>query len=139
MVCLEDQYNEIRDYLRKQHNANRSEVHGRNHGNGYVYQYYDEDIYDNRYDRQKERRKALPDIIFLGKIMVFLVAVLMFSCYIYGGQDLKKGAGMAIDEINGHIVSLEQDNDTVRETMSHVRSVWNKVKDFSKEHIIHEQ
>lgn len=71
--------------------------------------------------------------------MVFLVAVLMFSCYIYGGQDLKKGAGMAIDEINGHIVSLEQDNDTVKETMSHVRSVWNKVKDFSKEHIIHEQ
>ena len=134
MVFLEDQYSQIRDYLRKQHNANMSEVYGRYHGNVSVDQYYDNN--DNRQDRHNDNTKAYANIIFIGKIMVFLMAVLMFSCYIYGGQDLKKGAGMAFDELNGRIICLEQDNATVRETMCHIRSAWTKVKDFSMEHII---
>ena len=130
---MENQYAEIRDYLRKQHNANVTDVRGRYHGNGYVYNY--EDMEDNHKDDGKYRPSAFSNLIFLGKVMVFLAAVLLFSCYIYGGQDLKKGAGMALHDANTEIIKLENENETVRETMGYVRNAWHKTKDFVGEYI----
>ena len=130
---MENQYAEIRDYLRKQHNANVTDVRGRYHGNGYVYNY--EDMEDNHKDDGKYRPSAFSNLIFLGKVMVFLAAVLLFSCYIYGGQDLKKGAGMALHDANTEIIKLENENETVRETMGYVRNAWHKTKDFVGDYI----
>lgn len=131
---MENQYFEIRDYLRKQHNANVSEVRGRYHGNGYVYHY---DDVDEGNDEHAERRRpsAFSNLVFFGKVVVFLAAVLLFSCYIYGGQDLKKGAGMALKDANTEIAKLEDENETVRETMGYVRTAWRKVKDAAGEYM----
>lgn len=128
---MENQYNEIKEYLRKQHNANRSEVHGRYSGNRNVYHYDDIDIEDNYYDGKNKVQGS--NIFFFGKIILFIVAVLLFSCYIYGGQNLKKGSDMAMKEIKNHIVRLEQDNDNVKETFKLVKKTWKKVKDFTVE------
>lgn len=131
---MENQYAEIRDYLRKQHNANVTEVRGRYHGNGYVYHYEDIDE-DNDREAKRYRPSAFSNLIFFGKVMVFLAAVLLFSCYIYGGQDLKKGAGMALRDANAEITKLENENDTVKETMGYVRNAWHKTKNFVGEHL----
>lgn len=131
---MENQYFEIRDYLRKQHNANVSEVRGRYHGNGYVYHY--DGVNDDNIENSGHRRpSAFSNLVFFGKVMVFLAAVLLFSCYIYGGQDLKKGAGMALNDANTEIAKLEDENETVRETMGYVRSAWHKVKDAAGEYM----
>lgn len=129
---MEDQYVEIREYLRKQHNANVTDVRGRYHGNGYMYHYDDAD--DNENTSKRYKPSAFSNFVFLGKVMVFLAAVLLFSCYIYGGQDLKKGAGMALRDVNAEITKLENENDTVKETMGYVRSAWHKTRDFVGEY-----
>lgn len=129
---MEDQYVEIREYLRKQHNANVTDVRGRYHGNGYMYHYDDAD--DNENTSKRYKPSAFSNFVFLGKVMVFLAAVLLFSCYIYGGQDLKKGAGMALQDVNAEISKLENENDTVKETMGYVRSAWHKTRDFVGEY-----
>ena len=131
---MEDRYNEIRDYLRKQHNANVSEVKGSYHGNGHLY-HYDDVINDNDNNSIRNRPTVWSNLIFFGKVMVFLAAVLLCSCYIYGGQNLKKGAEMAWRDANTGITKLENENDTVRETMGYVRTAWHKVKDFAGEYI----
>lgn len=130
---MEDRYYEIRDYLRKQHNANVTEVRGKNHGNGYVYYY--EDVTEDNNKSKRRRPSTLSNLVFFGKVMVFLAAVLLFSCYIYGGQDIKKGAKMAWRDANSEITKLENENDTVKETMSYVRTAWHKVKDVAGEYI----
>ena len=129
---MEDQYVEIREYLRKQHNANVTDVRGRYHGNGYIYHYDDAD--DNENTSKRYKPSAFSNFVFLGKVMVFFAAVLLFSCYIYGGQDLKKGAGMALRDVNAEISKLENENDTVKETMGYVRNAWHKTKDFVGEY-----
>lgn len=130
---MENQYEEIREYLRKQHNANVTEVRGRYHGNGYAYHYEDiEEDDDGEYKRY--RPSAFSNLVFFGKVMVFLAAVLLFSCYIYGGQDLKKGAGMAFQDVNAKISKLENENDTVKETMGYVRKAWHRTKNFVGEY-----
>ena len=131
---MEDQYLEIRDYLRKQHNANVSEVRGREHGNTYVYHY--DDTMDDADTKNHDRRpSAFSNLVFLGKVFVFLAAVLLFSFYLYGGQDLKKGAKMALRDANVEIVKLENENETVKETMGYVRTALHKTKDFVGEYI----
>lgn len=131
---MENQYGEIRDYLRKQHNANVTDVRGRYHGNGYVYNYEDiEEDYGK--DAKGYRPSAFSNLIFFCKVMVFLAAVLLFSFYIYGEQDLKKGAGMALHDANTEITKFENENETVRETMGYVRNAWHKTKDFVEEYI----
>ena len=130
---MENQYAEIRDYLRKQHNANVTEVRGRYHGNGNVYHYEDIDEDDNR-ETKRYRPSAFSNLVFLGKVLVFLAAVLLFSCYIYGGQDLKKGVGMAWRDANVEITKLENENEAVKETMGYVRNAWHKTKDFVGEY-----
>lgn len=129
VVCLEDRYNEIRKYLRNQHNANSVEVHSRYQGRNYAY-HYDGNVYNDNYDKTPKKSHS-SGLLFWTKIAVFLFAVLTFSCYIYGGQDLKKGFEMALSDTNAQISQLEQDNETVKETMTQVRKVWRNVKDFA--------
>ena len=131
---MEKQYNDIKEYLRKQHNANLNEVRVRYHNNGYVYHYdeYNGDI--EQVDRGK-RISGSSDSLFVFKIIVFLVAVFSFSFYIYGGQDLEKGAKMAWRDVNAEIVKLENNNETVKETMGYVRNAWHRVKDFAGEYM----
>ena len=129
---MEEQYNDIREYLRKQHDVNRNEVRSRYRLNRYNY-HYDDEFYDNEYSDKCEKNRSRSNLIFLFKIITFLVAVLTFSCYIYGGQNLKNGFEMAVSETCEQIEKLERDNETVRETMAGVRNVWHKVKDFKTE------
>lgn len=132
---MEEKYSEIRDYLRKQHSENRNEVRSRYRSNGYMY-HYDEDEYSNDYnEKQKNRNKTGSNFIFFCKIVAFLVAVLTFSCYIYGEQNLKKGFDMAVSETKEYLLRLENDNEVVRETMAGVRSTWHKVKDYAEEYM----
>ncbi len=128
-ISLDERYNEIREYLRKQHSANRNDVRLRYHSNGYIC-HYEEDEYN---DNKVTQNKSGSDFLFFFKIILFLVAVLTFSCYIYGGQNLQSGFDMAVSEAYEQIEKLERDNETVRETMAGVRSVWHKVKDFAGE------
>ncbi|MCR5702909.1 MAG: hypothetical protein K6G76_12310 [Lachnospiraceae bacterium] len=129
---MEDRYNDIRNYLRNQHNANSVEVHSRYQGRSYAYHYDDVATTDNF--AKKPPKHPVSGFVFWGKIAVFILSVLTFSCYIYGGQDLKKGFRMAVSDTNDQIVKLEQDNETVRETMTQVRNVWHNVRDFAGEY-----
>lgn len=131
---MEDQYVEIREYLRKQHDANVSDVRGRNRGNLYVY-HYEDDVQDREQGIHGRRPSAFSNLVFFGKIMVFFAAVLLFSCYIYGGQDVKKGAEMAWRDANVEITKLENENENVRETMGYVRTAWHRVKEFAGEYM----
>lgn len=120
---MNEMYSEVREALRRQHAMNRQEVRGKNIG-GY-YRYRD-------YDREQEENDTLQALTFKGKIVVFLLSVMLFSCYLYGGQDIKKGAVMAWNDINTQITKLEEEEPAVKQTMDYIRNAYSEIKDFAE-------
>lgn len=122
---MNEMYSEVREHLRQQHDANTMEIHGKKVDNFNKYRYY------GAIDANTvEPHGAI--LSFRTKAFVFVICVMLFSCYIYGGQDMKKGASMAWSEIKIQIVKLEEDEPAVKQAMSYVRKAYNEVEDFTE-------
>lgn len=124
---MSEMYSDVREDLRRQHAINRQEVKGKREAAGLYRTDY--------YGYSEPRKSAFSGLIFKGKIAVFLVSVMLFSCYLYGGQDVKKGAAMAWNDINTQITKLEEEEPTVKQAMTYVRKAYSEVKDFAQTYI----
>ena len=84
---MNEMYSEVREHLRRQHAMNTQEIHGKRLDNFPKYSYYgeSEDLGDGA-------QNSFQTFLFKGKIILFLLCVMLFSCYLYGRQDIKKGA-----------------------------------------------
>lgn len=105
---------------------NTQEIRGKNIDNSYKYGYYE------YRDDSVEEDEASWTFPLGGKILLFLTCILLFSCYLYGGQDLKKGAAMAWSDMNIQITRLEEERPAVKQAMGYVRKAYDDVKDFTK-------
>lgn len=122
-------YSEVREHLRQQHAMNTQEIQGKNIDNSYKYGYYEYN------DAQKENSSTSLSFSFKGKVFLFLLSVMLFSCYLYGGQDVKKGAVMVWNDMNTQITRLEEEEPAVKQAMSYIRKAYEEVKDFTRTYI----
>ncbi len=120
---MNEMYSEVREHLRQQHAMNTQEIHGKKVDNFDNYRYYGN-------DGVEEDITSL--VSFKTKAFVFITCVMLFSCYIYGGQDVEKGAKMAWTEMKAQIVKLEAEEPAVKQAMSYVRKAYDEVEDFTK-------
>ena len=104
---MNEMYSEVREDLRRQHAMNTQEIQGKNIDNSYKYGYYE-------YDRVQGDTS---------------------SCYLYGGQDVKKGAVMAWNDMHTQITKLEEEEPAVKQAMRYMRKAYEEVKDFTKTYI----
>lgn len=120
-------YSEVREHLRRQHAMNTQEIQGKNIDNSYKYGYYEYDGVQGDTNGGTSWTFS-----FKGKAALFLICVMLFSCYLYGGQDVKKGAVMAWNDMNTQITKLEEEEPAVKQAMSYVRKAYEEVKDFTR-------
>lgn len=115
---MNEEYQEVREELRRQHAKNISEVYGRgSQGN-------------LSYSVMNELEKPVGfQIGFKLKVFCLLAGIMVFSLYIYGGQDVKKGADMAWKELTQTVAQLEEDEPLVEETISYCKKGYHWVKD----------
>lgn len=118
-------YSEIREHLRRQHAMNTQEIRGKNLDNSYKYGYYG-------YNGVQEDANGGTSwtFSFKAKVLLFLLCVMLFSCYLYGGQDVKKGAAMAWNDMSTQIAKLEEEEPAVKEAMGCVRNAYREVKEI---------
>lgn len=121
---MNEMYVEVREHLRQQHDANTMEIHGKKVDNFSKYRYY------GNVDVDAVETSSI--LSFKTKAMIFIICVMLFSCYIYGGQDVEKGARMAWSEMKTQIVKLEEEEPAVKQAMSYVRKAYDEVEDFTK-------
>ena len=115
---MNEEYQEVREELRRQHAKNISEVYGRgSQGN-------------LSYSALNEQEKPVGfQIGFKLKVLCLLAGIMIFSLYIYGGQDVKKGADMAWKELTQTVAQLEEDEPLVEETISYCKKGYHWVRD----------
>ena len=115
---MNEEYQEVREELRRQHAKNISEVYGRgSQGN-------------LSYSALNEQEKPVGfQIGFKLKVLCLLAGIMVFSLYIYGGQDVKKGADMAWKELTQTVAQLEEDAPLVEETISYCKKGYHWVRD----------
>lgn len=116
-------YSEVREHLRQQHMVNTQEIHRKKVDNLNKYRYYGYGDMEN---------STSSFISYKIKLFAFLACVMLFSFYIYGGQDVEKGAKMAWTEMKIQIVRLEKEEPVVKQAMSYVRKAYSEVEDFTK-------
>lgn len=122
---MNDIYSEVLEHLRQQHAMNTQEIRGKNIDNSHKYSYYGNN------DAQENAGKSISwTFSFKAKIFLFLLCVMLFSCYLYGGQDVKKGAVMAWNEMNTQITKLEEKEPAVKESIGYVRKAYKEVKEI---------
>lgn len=124
---MNEMYSEVREHLRRQHAMNTQEIHGKNLDNSNKYSYYG---YNGVQEEANEGTSWTFSI--KGKVFLFLLCVMLFSCYLYGGQDVKKGAAMAWNDMSTQITRLEEKEPAVKQAMSYVRKAYEEVKDFTQ-------
>lgn len=114
---MNEEYQEVREELRRQHAKNVSEVYGRgSQGN-------------LSYSALNEQEKPVGfQIGFKLKVLCLLAGIMIFSLYIYGGQDVKKGADMAWKELTQTVAELEEDEPLVEETISYCKKGYHWVR-----------
>ena len=120
---MDKMYLELIEDLRQQHNTNVQQIHGKKLDNFNKYRYYGTD------DVAKEENECWRPCIF--KMLIFISSIMLFSFYIYGGQDVKKGAQMAFFEMKTQIIKLENEEPAVKEAMGYVRKAYDEVEDFT--------
>ncbi len=119
---MDEMYTEIRDQLRKCHDKNTQDVYLRNKNPVYQYHYnQNRDVQGN----PNQRTSWAFSLTF--KTLLFLGCVFTFSCYIYGGQDLEKGANRAFNELKAQIRVLEDKDPNIKEAMVYVRKAYHEV------------
>ena len=115
---MNEEYQEVREELRRQHAKNISEVYGRG-SQGNI-----------SYSALNEQEKPVGfQIGFKLKVFCLLAGIMVFSLYIYGGQDVKKGADMAWKELTQTVAQLEEDAPLVEETISYCKKGYHWVRD----------
>ncbi|MCM1180777.1 MAG: hypothetical protein NC347_11005 [Clostridium sp.] len=127
---MNEAYQEVREQLRRQHAMNKNEVHGKEipairpayYNSGYA-------------DEQGGYGMTFS---FKLKILVFLCAVMLFSCYLYGGQDIKKGVSLAYHELRTAVAVLEEEEPLVKEVVGYCREGYHWIKDAAEEYM-HEE
>lgn len=129
---MNEMYAQVREHLRQQHDANTQEIHGKKVDNFSKYGYYGNDGKMNGEDIAGSQSNSS---FFGAKVLLFLICVMAFSCYIYGGQDIRKGATMAWEEMKVGITELEKEEPVVKEAMSYVREACDEVEDFTKTYL----
>ena len=122
---MNDMYHEVRENLRRQHVRNTQEIQGKQVDNFAKYGYYEYDALI-----EGDRGNTLESKELKGKLCLLLLAILLFSCYLYGGQDFVKGASLAFEEMQTTIHHLEEQEPVVRETMVYVRKAYHTAKDY---------
>ncbi len=127
---MNEMYSEVREHLRQQHAMNTQEIRGKKVDNSYKYGYYEYDGVQGEMNGG-----TFWTFSFKGKVFLFLLSILLFSCYLYGGQDVKKGAVMAWNDMNTQITKLEEEKPAVKQAMGYVRKAYEEVKDFTKTYI----
>lgn len=128
---MDERYHEIRESLRKSHFQNTREVYQRERSP--IYQYN----YSGRQYVQDENMNQTSWTFFLrGKFVFMIIFVLIFSCYLYGGKDIQKGADMAITELKNSIFAVEEKYPQVQETISVLRETYRNVCDFAEEYTV---
>ena len=125
---MNEMYVEVREHLRQQHARNIEGIHGKKVDNFSNYRYYENDSVKN-----EKTSSSVFAILF--KPCLFVACVLVFSFYIYGGKDIRKGADMAWNELKAHIVQMEQEEPVVKQAMGYVRKACDEVEDFTKTYI----
>lgn len=122
-------YGEILEQLRTQHSKNQEEVyHKCNQPNNHYH--------NEKYVQDDMNNHSSWTFSIRLKVFVFIAAVLSFSCYIYGGQDIAKGASMAYSEMKNQLFILEKEEPLVRTTMGYVRRVYKGARELANEYII---
>ena len=127
---MNELYSEVREHLRQQHAMNTQEIHVKNVDNFHKCGYYGEGGIGSVQKEQTMKNNSIK-----GKVFLFLTCVMVFSCYLYGGQDVKKGAVMAWSDMNVQITRLEEKEPAVRQAMDYVRKAYHEVKDFTKTYL----
>ncbi|MGN0155557.1 MAG: hypothetical protein ACI4A3_13980 [Lachnospiraceae bacterium] len=122
---MNEMYSEVREHLRRQHAMNTQEIRGKNLDNSYKYGYYG-------YNGVQEDANGGTSwtFSFKAKVLLFLLCVMLFSCYLYGGQDVKKGAAMAWNDMSTQITKLEEEEPAVKEAMGYIRNAYKEVKEI---------
>ena len=115
---MNEEYREVREELRRQHAKNVSEVYGRGSQGNLSYSAMNEP--ENPVGFQ---------IGFKLKVLCLLAGIMIFSLYIYGGQDVKKGADMAWKELTQTVAQLEEKEPLVEETISYCKKGYHWVRD----------
>lgn len=123
---MNEMYSEVREHLRRQHAMNKNEVHGKELPNRAYYYYND--------NTQAEQNQGM-SFFFKFKIFVFISSVMLFSCYLYGGQDIQKGARMVYDDLRATVSELEEEEPLVKEAVGYCRQGYHWIKDITKEYI----
>lgn len=122
---MDDAYKEVLRRLRQQQMMNDQELRLRK----------GERLADDRCEELQEESG-----ISLGsRIVLFVVCIMLFSCYLYGGQDVKKGAMMAWSEMAGQISRLEEERPAVRQVMHYMRKARDEVKELANTYRDQEQ
>ena len=120
---MKEEYSEVLEQLRHQHTMNSQMVHNRNTT------YYNMDRYDKKQNVQDiAQHKGSWTLSFTGKIFLFLIAVFLFSFYLYGGQDLTKGMQMVYADITEQIYTLETKYPELKEYMDVAKDFVSKGK-----------
>jgi hypothetical protein len=120
---LQESYQEVAEQLRRQHRMNQSRLQERETPRAVV-------------TFPSEEATAATHKIPLSlrlKIFVFLGSVMLFSCYLYGGQDVKKGATMAYNDMRTVLHKWEEQEPAVKEAMSYCRQGYQWICNVAEE------
>lgn len=114
---MNEEYREVREELRRQHAKNVSEVYGRGSQGNVSYSFMNE-----------PEKPVGFQIGFKLKVLCLLAGIMVFSLYIYGGQNVKKGADMAWKELTQTVSQLEEEEPLVEETISYCKKGYHWVR-----------
>lgn len=117
---MNDSYSEVREYLRQEHAKNTNEICGRN---------------IDEWGLPEHTEEVSPTFLFKGKILLFLLSVMLVSCYLYGGMDVKKGAVMAWNDMQHQITLLEEKEPIVKEAVSKTEQAYHAIKSCIKAYV----
>ena len=115
---VNEEYRELREELRKQHAKNVNEVYGRGSQGNLSYSSMDELQSPSGFR-----------VGFKLKVLCLFIGIMAFSLYIYGGQDMKKGADLAWTELTQTVNQLEEKEPIVKETISYCKKGYHWVRD----------
>ena len=128
---MNERYSEVIEHLRRQHAMNTQEIRIKYIDNSGINRYYE---YDGiAYDKEQETTSNV--FLLKTKIFLFLCSFLLFACYLYGGQDMKKGAAMTWNTIHMQIAKLEEERPAVKQATGYLKNVYYEVKHFANTYI----
>lgn len=128
---MDERYHEIRESLRKSHFQNTREVYQRERSPIYQYNYS-----GRQYVQDENMNQASWAFSLKGKGFFMVLFVLFFSCYLYGGKNIQKGANMAITELENSIFAVEQKYPQVQETICVLKETYRNICDFAEEYMV---